>query len=129
MRIVLGGDVRAPAAARRFVGSAGGQLLGDGDSPQVDDVVLAVSELVTNSVRAGATQIQLTLDVADDSVELHVSDDAPGWPAVRHPDLDDPGGRGLAIVEDVADEWHATGLDRGKRVTVRWSRTTGEAPA
>ena len=62
------------------------------------------------------------LTATDDRLELSVVDDAGGWPATRHPTWDDTRGRGLAIVEDVADEWHSTVVGRGKRVTATWTR-------
>jgi anti-sigma regulatory factor (Ser/Thr protein kinase) len=122
VRIRLAGDLHAPAAARRFVRSAlDGGVPGDGP-PRPDDVVLVVSELVTNSVRAGAVDIDVELVVLDASVELGVSDDAPGWPNVHHAGLDDVDGRGLEIVGKLADSWHTSRLAPGKRVTVTWSR-------
>jgi anti-sigma regulatory factor (Ser/Thr protein kinase) len=125
VRIELAAGVHAPAAARRFVSSVMEDVSRHSGPPPPDDVVLVVSELVTNSVRAGAWQIRVALDITEERLELQVSDDATGWPAVRHADWDDPRGRGLAIVEDVADDWHATGLGDGKQVTVTWSRRPG----
>jgi anti-sigma regulatory factor (Ser/Thr protein kinase) len=122
MRVELPGDVHAAAAARRFVATALADLGEEAGSPPPDDVMLVVSELVTNSVRAGAGLIDVELTVTDDRVDLSVTDGADGWPATRHPALDDPHGRGLAIVESIADEWHPTLLDPGKRVTATWFR-------
>ena len=122
MRTDLPGDVHAPAAARAFVLGALDDAAVPLGLPKSYDVVLVVSELVTNSVRAGATAIAVELTATEDRLELSVIDDAGGWPATRHPTWDDTRGRGLAIVEDVADEWHSTVLDRGKRVTATWSR-------
>ena len=122
MRAELRGDVRAAAAARRFVATALSDLGEEPGSPPPDDVMLVVSELVTNSVQAGAELIDVELTVTDDRVELSVTDGADGWPATRHPSWDDPHGRGLAIVESIADEWYATLLDPGKRVTAKWFR-------
>lgn len=82
--------------------------------------MLVVSELVTNSVRAGATTITLELTADDDVLALSVSDDAPGWPIARTPAWGEVGGRGLTIVEKIADEWTTTTLDTGKRVTACW---------
>jgi anti-sigma regulatory factor (Ser/Thr protein kinase) len=122
VRTDLPGDVRAPAAARAFVlGALGDPGLPLG-LPTPHDVVLVVSELVTNSVHAGATAIAVELTATEDRLELSVIDDAGGWPATRQATWDDTHGRGLAIIEDVADEWHSTVLDRGKRVTATWSR-------
>ena len=122
MRVELPGDVHAAAAARRFVATALADLGEEAGSPPPDDVMLVVSELVTNSVRAGAGLIDVELTVTDNRVELSVTDGADGWPATRHPASDDPHGRGLAIVEDITDEWHTTLLGPGKRVAATWFR-------
>jgi two-component sensor histidine kinase len=122
VKIRLAGDLQAPGAARRFVTSTLGALVGEAGRPEPDDVVLVVSELVTNSVRAGAAAIDVELDVHEDCVELQVADDAPGWPYVHHAAVEDVNGRGLEIVAELADEWHTRPLERGKRVTVSWNR-------
>lgn len=127
MRAEFPGHVTAPAAARRWVAAAIAELAGSRGSLLADDVVLVVSELVTNSVRAEATTIGLELAVAEDRIELEVTDDAPGWPSVRQPEWDATQGRGLAIVADVADSWFASTADPGKRVTVVWSRWSAGA--
>lgn len=122
MRTRLGSDVHAPAAARTFVTSALAEH--HAALSRRDDVVLVVSELVTNSVHAGASAIDVDLGVLGDSIELQVSDDAPGWPRLHHADPGDLDGRGLQIVGELADEWHTTRLAPGKRVTVTWSRSS-----
>jgi anti-sigma regulatory factor (Ser/Thr protein kinase) len=122
MRTQLPADLRAPAAARRFVDAPLRDMLGRADKPAAEDVVLVVSELVTNAVRASADVISLSLTVDEDRVEVEISDDAAGWPTPRNADTDDPSGRGLAIVEELADRWHATELYPGKRITVTWFR-------
>jgi anti-sigma regulatory factor (Ser/Thr protein kinase) len=108
------GDVKAPADARTFVRR---QLDG---SARRDDVVLVVSELVTNSVRAGAEQVDVVLEVHGDRIDLEVTDDAGGWPAQRDARLDDDGGRGLSIVEQLADRWVVSPRRRGKIVKARF---------
>jgi anti-sigma regulatory factor (Ser/Thr protein kinase) len=122
MRTNLAGNVHAPAEARRFVIATLGRIHQGISSSRGDDVVLVVSELVTNGVRAGASAIDVDLEASADRIELHVTDDAPGWPEPRHAEPDDLAGRGLAIVEDLADDWHTTSLPRGKRVTATWSQ-------
>lgn len=126
MRANFPGDLRAPGAARRWVVSALNEVHDAPSDPRLDDLVLVVSELVTNSVRAGAEVVDVELAYADDVVELRVTDDAPGWPEPRTADWDEANGRGLAIVADVADRWHATSLRRGKRVTVAWMRSDSD---
>jgi anti-sigma regulatory factor (Ser/Thr protein kinase) len=122
MRMQLPGDLRAPAAARRFVDAPLRDLLGHQAGPAAEDIVLVVSELVTNAVRADADVIDLSLEVDEDRVELEISDDAAGWPTPRQAEWEDASGRGLAIVDELADRWHATELYPGKRITVTWFR-------
>src|SRR3954453_22756806 len=70
------------------------------------DVVLLISELVTNSVRhAGldATQaLQLSLAVGDDTVRLRGPDPGPGFrPPKAPPDPAHVGGWGLLLVDQL----------------------------
>jgi anti-sigma regulatory factor (Ser/Thr protein kinase) len=122
MRTRLRADAHAPAAARRYVESGMAQLLDPDGLPAYDDVVLVVSELVTNSIRASAQEVVLSLEVRKDRVEVEITDDAAGWPTRRDVEWDEPNGRGLAIVEKLADRWHTTERRRGKSVTVVWFR-------
>ncbi|MEE4544062.1 ATP-binding protein [Streptomyces sp. V4-01] len=87
----------------------------------VDDIVLAVSELITNAhvhARSGA-QVML----AWDSRCLHVSvhDAAGGEPASPAPDPDRPSGRGLLLVDAVSDSWETRQQRDGKTVTACFS--------
>ena len=120
MRTRLNGDLQAPSAARTFVESQLAPALGD--TELVGDVVLVVSELVTNAVRAGATGIDLDLEVTPQRVVLMVDDDAEGWPAMVTASNDAVRGRGLSIVDQVADEWHVSTLAHLKRLTAVWHR-------
>ena len=120
MKTLLPGDVRAPGAARTFVQS----LLNERthDRALVDDVVLVVSELVTNAVRAGASIIRVTLDATAHRAVLVVDDDAGGWPTLMDPGSEAISGRGLSIVEQLADDWVVSRRAGGKRVTATWNR-------
>ena len=77
------------------------------------------SELVTNSCRhadAGDEPIALELEVEGDMVRLSVTDAGQGFePEVQRFDLDSESGRGLFIVDALADRW---GVERsgGTRV-------------
>lgn len=105
-----------PAAARRFVKA---QLAARPVPTGVDtsDIVLVASELVTNSVRAGATVVDVDVRLDASTVEVVVEDDAPGWPVRSTTDHDALSGRGLAIVEEVAARWSIARRPRGKSVT------------
>ncbi|HET7734455.1 MAG TPA: SpoIIE family protein phosphatase [Nocardioidaceae bacterium] len=115
----LEADGATPAAARTFVRQ---QLESRGVASDalVDDVVLATSELVTNSVRAGASHVDIRLHLGDGRLELDVEDDAEGWPEMKSPPKDAPGGRGLSIVHQLAHSLDITRTTDGKRVTVTW---------
>ncbi|QGV82773.1 ATP-binding protein [Streptomyces ficellus] len=89
------------------------------DAPEtVDDVLLTVSELITNAHVHAHSSAQLVLTW--DSRCLHVSvhdEDGSGVPAPRTPDATSPGGRGLALVDAVSDHWHAHAQAHGKTIT------------
>jgi anti-sigma regulatory factor (Ser/Thr protein kinase) len=77
-----------------------------GEVALVDDVVLVVSELVTNAVQHGQGEIVLELEVQGERVLVTVADDGPGEPQLPDPVAHGAeGGRGLALVAAVAQEW------------------------
>ncbi|HLT68525.1 MAG TPA: ATP-binding protein [Acidimicrobiales bacterium] len=117
---------RAPeqvAAARAFAREA----LGPASPQLVDDVVLMVSELVTNAVLHGAGDVEVTLDRSDDVVRVEVADEGGfALPRPGRPGSDDVTGRGLAIVDALADAWGDSVDDRGRtRVWVEVSPSPG----
>lgn len=119
MRVRFRADVSAPASARTFV-TEQLDLVTGGTDPRRDDVALVVSELVTNSVRAGADSIEVRVETDARQIEVCVADDAPGWPTPRSAHPDDLGGRGLAIVDRLADRWTTSPGNPGKAVTAVW---------
>ncbi|MFF9086367.1 ATP-binding protein [Streptomyces sp. NPDC014991] len=88
-----------------------------------DDVVLVVSELVTNAlVHAAGEWIGCRLLAAADRVRIEVEDQAggPALPAVRRPGPDDPHGRGLLLVGTLSHDWGVTAVP-GRRARVVWA--------
>jgi anti-sigma regulatory factor (Ser/Thr protein kinase) len=86
--------------ARRLVESHATML----SSREREDVVLMVSELVTNALVHGTGTISLRIDIASDALRIEVSDDgnvrvAPSPTPGAH------GGWGLRIVDQLADDW------------------------
>ena len=80
--------------------------------PRYDDVVLLVSELLTNSVRHSVSEgIDVTIKASEAKVRVEVTDEGPGF--TPHEPRGD--GWGLAIVEKVADRW---GMKEGDKFTV-----------
>lgn len=116
MRTRLPGDLRAPASARRFVLARLGGVLAPSQSALCDDVALIVSELVTNAVRASARVVDVELRVDEKRVEVRVTDDATGWPTPRSATADSIDGRGLEIVDQLADSWRTVPRRTGKSV-------------
>ena len=106
IEIRLAPDLSAPERARRSLESVGEKL-----RPEVfDDIQLLVNELVTNSVKfapEGAIALKLTASEAAVRVEVH--DDGPGFvPTDAEPELGDTSGRGLFLVDALADRWGVT---------------------
>jgi hypothetical protein len=154
-RAILGLEPTPQAAgeARRFVA---GMCDRWGISKVIDEVTLAVSELVTNAVLYARTHIDVELCVSDHTLVLCVGDrdlrppvlrpvrldlladlDAVPSPGLRS-DVDErhpimsvgasgsvAGGRGLLIVDALADEWGVSERADGKEVwltmPVEWS--------
>jgi anti-sigma regulatory factor (Ser/Thr protein kinase) len=96
------------------------RLDGTLDPDQLSELRLLVTELLTNSVRHGATDGEwITLDVEIDgnTVRVVVTDRGPGFvPADRpEPHPDRPGGWGLCLVDSLADRW---GVDTADATSV-----------
>ena len=88
------------------------------------DAELLVSELVTNAVLHGRSDVTLSIAVAEGVLEVGVADRTPmrpGFPttaSVPEPWIAE-GGRGLHLVDQVADEWGVAPMATGKQVWFR----------
>lgn len=91
--------------ARAFVRG----LLADWDvTDRTDDVLLCVSELVTNAVLhggRGSGQCLVKVSADDGLLHIEVHDMSRRRPRVQHPRPDESHGRGLFLVELLADAW------------------------
>lgn len=115
------GPLARQALVRTFVGWG---LL---DEEWTDDAELVVSELVGNAVRHGDTGVVLQLDRVGDAVRFMVSDDSTDLPAARSGGELAEGGRGLLIVEALAEQWGVERRPGGKAVWARLRRCPGLA--
>jgi anti-sigma regulatory factor (Ser/Thr protein kinase) len=99
--------------------------------PSIDDVVLVASELVGNAViHAGAAgDLDIAWDVEDHAVVVRVNDASAQQPQLRQAGPTDTGGRGLAIVAAIADDWGVRRAEHGKEVWARVSVTTYRSAA
>ncbi|MFE3328018.1 ATP-binding protein [Streptomyces sp. NPDC059176] len=78
----------------------------------IDDCALMISELVTNAIRYGESDDRWLVRVEwyREGTALRVDVHNPGFPAnvrVRHPEATDAQGRGLLLVDSIADSWSA----------------------
>jgi anti-sigma regulatory factor (Ser/Thr protein kinase) len=80
-----------------------------------DDVVLCVSELVTNAVLHARTAGVLRLFVGADGVRIEVDDESPAPPRLST-EHRVAGGRGLHIVDQLAASWGHASRPGGKTV-------------
>jgi anti-sigma regulatory factor (Ser/Thr protein kinase) len=83
-----------------------------------DDVALLVTELVTNVVDhvGGEAVMTLELTLAGDWLRIAVADGSSVRPVVRALDSDNPRGRGLRLIQAIADRWGSEDHRGGKRV-------------
>jgi anti-sigma regulatory factor (Ser/Thr protein kinase) len=79
--------------------------------------VLLVSELVTNAMRHGGEPIRLVADLTSSGLRVEVYDgNCDAFPAIRDIRPDAPGGRGLRLVDALADRWGTVEVGDGKCV-------------
>lgn len=100
-------DTQSPAAARRFCVQQLSALLADVPERAglLDDVTLIVSELITNTINAGATSALVSLSWHRDYLRLSVADDAAGMPALQAATRNETHGRGVAITQSLSQAW------------------------
>jgi anti-sigma regulatory factor (Ser/Thr protein kinase) len=113
----------APREMRQVVRA----VLADTPPERVYDVELAVSELVANSVEHAHTHgsVAITLQ-CNGAVLVEASDEDAGWGPPPAPDH--PGGRGLGIVDRLADRWDVRWTATGKTVWAWFGVLPSEVP-
>ncbi len=116
--LALPPDLASVQRARRFVCE---RLRAWGVDELSDAAQLVTSELVTNAVTHTGTPTRLVLshEPATGAVRVCVSDGSTRHPAVRDAGTEALGGRGLAIVEALAESWGVADRGDGKVV---WAR-------
>lgn len=96
-------DLRTPARARALVREA---LSSWGIAAAIDTTALLVSELVTNAVKYGRGTITVSLELTGSLLRVAVRDaDAEHLPSPREARPDDTGGRGVGLVQALAEDW------------------------
>ena len=109
----------APRAARAFLA----EHIGPIDLDSAYAAALCASELVTNGVLHARTPIHLGVTLGSQRMLVTVADGAGGSPHVPVQDDERPSGRGLMLVEALADQWGVSESDTGKTVWFTIART------
>ncbi|MBT2392112.1 ATP-binding protein [Streptomyces sp. ISL-1] len=86
----------------------------------VDDVVLVVSELVTNAAKHTVGWWRLRVQVQRQRLVVDVEDSSWAPPVSRAPDLGAAGGRGWPIVQHLAGSVEVLRGSSGKTVRASW---------
>ncbi|MEY2467946.1 MAG: hypothetical protein QOF21_644, partial [Actinomycetota bacterium] len=109
------GDPESVRDARRFVVDAVQGL----QENLIDDIVLMVSELATNSVHHAKSDFSVGVEIDSSHVRIEISDRGPDLPRKRRPHVDEPFGRGLHIVETLSESWGVDLMpDGGKTIWI-----------
>jgi anti-sigma regulatory factor (Ser/Thr protein kinase) len=100
----------SPAEARAAV------LDAFADHRLLGELLLCVSEVVTNAVLHAGTDVHFSVSFNGDRVRVEVGDGSPVTPVRKHYDLVAPTGRGILLIEELADGWGVEPTDTGKVV-------------
>lgn len=111
-RVVLPATPIAARRARQIVA----ERCAAWDSDLVETAQLLTSELVTNAVIHGRSDVSLQVSVEGDLLRVDVSDDNSRHPQPQPLDAEALDGRGLQIVQLLAARWGVADDPLGKRV-------------
>lgn len=104
VQLEVGADPAEVGRARRWARS---RLVGSGikdDEPIAETLILLISELVTNAVVHTGCPAVLRM-LFGETVRVEVADSSNCPPRPRHAEGDDTNGRGLELVDGLADRW------------------------
>lgn len=90
-------------------------------APTLEAVALMVSELATNCIRHAQTGFELGIDIGHDQVRIEIADAGKGRPAIKSPQPSEPSGRGLRMVELLAENWGVISANSAQGKTVWFS--------
>lgn len=131
VQLEVGPDPAEVGRARRWARS---RLVGSGirdDEPLAETLILLISELVTNAVvHTGCPAVLRMLFGAAETegtagtVRVEVADTSCRPPRQRHAAGEDTGGRGLELVDGLADRWGWQPEGAGKQIWCEVDRGT-----
>ena len=109
----LPADPRSPREARRFVS----QTLHQWSLDDVVDVAeLLTSEVVTNALLHAGSPVRLVIALDDRTLRIEAHDENSNRPVIRPMNPEANSGRGLALVDALAEEWGTREEPDGKVV-------------
>jgi anti-sigma regulatory factor (Ser/Thr protein kinase) len=77
---------------------------------------LLTSELVSNVTRHVGSPMTVRALRGPSRIRVEVDDDSRTAPVLRHPSAHEPRGRGILLIDALADEWGTELRDHGKTV-------------
>lgn len=86
-------------------------------SRTMDDVMVTISELVTNAHVHAHSDARLVMAWDGKCLHITVHDDDAALPTPREPSADRVGGRGMLLVDALADDWETRPCPHGKSIT------------
>jgi anti-sigma regulatory factor (Ser/Thr protein kinase) len=111
--ITVGAMPQSARLARRFAAAVLAEHHRQG---LADKAVLLTSELVTNALRFSRAASRLELRLNDTRLRVDVVDQDERPPELQTPAPVEENGRGLMLVDKLADRWGWSPADSGKRV-------------
>ena len=124
MALTVTAETESIGVVRHFVTSPVCHFLGT-DAPDMEVVALLTSELTANVVDLGVgSEVVVTVRCIKGRLRVEVHDFGYGMPQVLHPGaVDQGGGRGLMIVDQLADDWGVDQFLPGKIVWFEMAST------
>ena len=89
------------------------------DTDLVEVAALLTDEMVANAVKHGQPPISLAIESDSEGIVISVADSGPAFPEARTVSRTAENGRGLMIIDILADEWGVLPLYQGKQVWIR----------
>ncbi|HZU71334.1 MAG TPA: ATP-binding protein [Acidimicrobiales bacterium] len=112
------------SAVRAFVREA----ISGVDQEMAEDIELLASEVATNVVQHAQTDYEVHVLHDDEAIRVEVADRSSVIPALRSLAIDADRGRGLLLLERLADAWGAQEAPAGKIVWFEMAHPTRSLP-
>ena len=109
----LNGEREDVRVGRRFLAQTLTQL---GWEDRLDDASLLLSELLANVTLHARTGCSVVVNTTADRLCIEVEDGSPVMPRVHHYSIDTTTGRGLRLIDRLAESWGTEPTASGKRV-------------